>query len=69
MNWSVIVANVFSGGFLKGKRTVLLALASLVSMVASYAVGDLSLVDFINASRDQILLTLGIVTAAASGNS
>lgn len=69
MNWSVIISNIMTGGLLKGKRTALLAIASIVTIVAQYLGGDIGALELINQSKEQIILTLGILTAAASGNS
>ena len=69
MNLNVILANVITGGFLKGKRTSLIAIGILVTTLIQYLTGDIDLTTFIKGSWEQIALAVGIVTAAASGNS
>ena len=69
MNWSVLISNLMTGGFLKGKRTAILGLASLIMLASNYVVGDVGLMEFLNGAKEQIVLTLGLFTAAASGNS
>lgn len=68
MNWNVIIANVLTGGFLKGKRTTILAALALAGLVGQYLTGDADLVTFLKASWEQIAMIFGLVTAAASGN-
>lgn len=68
MNLNVVVANALTGGFLKGKRTTILAAVATASLVGQYLTGDVSLVDFLQQTWGQIAIILGTVTAAASGN-
>jgi len=68
MNVNVILANLLSGGFLKGKRTALLAGALVIDLIVRYLVGDIGAVDFLQQAWTQIAIALGLVTAAASGN-
>lgn len=68
MNINVIIANLLSGGFLKGKRTTLLAVALLINVTIQYMVGDIGLVDWLMQSKEQIIIAFGLITAAASGN-
>ena len=39
------MANFIGGGFLKGKKTMLTAILSIISCVVAYLVGDISVVD------------------------
>lgn len=68
MNWSVVVSNLMTGGFLKGKRTAIIALVVFAGLLGKYLTGDIGLIEFLQQSWEQIALAIGIVTAAASGN-
>ena len=68
MNWSVLVANIISGGFLKGKRTALVAIGTIVGLFIQYASGDIGIAEFLRQSWELGALAVGLVFAAASGN-
>lgn len=68
MNWNVVIANGLTGGFLKGKRTTILAVVALAGLIGNYLTGDADLVTFLQHSWEQIAMIFGLVTAAASGN-
>lgn len=69
MNWNVLLANALSGGFLKGKRTTVLAVVSLAGLIGQYLTGDVGAADFFSHAWPQITAIFGLITAAASGNS
>lgn len=68
MNLNVIIANLLTGGFLKGKRTTILAFVSLAGLIGQYLTGDVGLTDFLAQVWPQITVIFGLITAAASGN-
>lgn len=69
MNLNNIIGSLIPGGFLKGSRTAILAIAVVIGLVAQYAVGDIDLLTFLKNSWEQIALALGLVTAAVSKTS
>ena len=68
MNFNVVIANFLTGGFLKGKRTSIVAAALILNLIVSYLVGDIGFLDFAKQAWPQVAVALGLVTAAASGN-
>lgn len=58
------VTNFLTGGFLKGYRTAVIAAVAVLGSLASWAVGDATLVDALSANWDTILLALGLGAAA-----
>jgi hypothetical protein len=53
-----------SGGWAKGYRTYILGAVMAVQALASFAVGDISLVEFLN-QMPEILMGLGLMTLRA----
>lgn len=69
MNLNLIISKIIPGGFLKGSRTAVLAIAVIIGLIAQYLTGDIDLVTFLQNSWEQIALALGLVTAAVSKSS
>lgn len=56
---------ILAGGFLKGYRTVILAVTILLGLFGQYAVGDIDLIAFLKQDWAGILGAFGLLTAAA----
>jgi len=59
------IMDILSGGFLKGQRTYILGFLVAAQAVASFFVGDITLVEFFN-QVPEILGGLGLMALRAS---
>lgn len=57
--------NLLSGGFLAGYRTYILGAMMALQALASFAVGDIALVEFVN-QLPEIFMGLGLMSLRAA---